>query len=148
MVRRYIPVPLRNLVRVRANERCEYCLIPDQFTLAPHWIDHSVAEKHGGQTEEGNLALCCALCNQHKGSDLASIDPETGQITPLFHPRRDSWSAHFRVVGAHIEPLTPVGRVTVRLLQRNHPDRIAERELLVRLGAFPPAESATEKPSS
>ncbi len=148
MVRKYIAVALRNLVRARANERCEYCLIPEQFTLAPHWTDHIVAEKHGGQTEEGNLALCCGLCNQHKGSDLTSIDPQTGQITPLFHPRRDLWSAHFRLVGARIEPLTPTGRVTVRLLQLNHPDRIAERELLLRLGVLPPFEPAPDSPSS
>src|SRR5437763_6017649 len=116
MVRNYIPVPLRNLVRARAHERCEYCLIPEQLTLAAHWIDHIVAEKHGGLTEEGNLANCCVLCNQHKGSDLTSIDPQTGLIVPLFHPRRERWLDHFRLAGAHIEPLTSTGRVTVRLL--------------------------------
>jgi hypothetical protein len=93
-----------------------------------------VAEKHGGQTVEDNLALSCVLCNQHKGSDLASIDPVTGQLTPLFHPRRDRWDDHFRREGARLEPLTPAGRVTVRLLQLNHPHRVEERELLLRLG--------------
>src|SRR4051812_36815538 len=116
MVQRYIPVALRRLVRERAGERCEYCLMPEQFTLAAHWVDHVVADKHGGQTEEANLALSCVLCNQHKGSDLTSIDPETGAITPLFHPRRDQWSAHFKLAAARIEPLTQTGRVTVRLL--------------------------------
>jgi hypothetical protein len=138
MAQKYVPVALRRLVRARAGERCEYCLIPEQLTLAPHWVDHIVAEKHGGQTEEGNLALSCVLCNQHKGSDLASIDPQTGQITPLFHPRREHWIEHFRLDGARIEPLTATGRVTVRLLQLNHPDRIEERELLLRLGVLSP----------
>src|SRR5438046_2311361 len=78
MVQRYIPVALRRLVRERAGERCEYCLMPEQLTLAAHWVDHIAAEKHGGRTEEANLALSCVLCNQHKGSDLTSIDPETG----------------------------------------------------------------------
>src|SRR5262245_50777385 len=141
MAQKYIPVPLRRLVRARANERCEYCLIPEHLTLAPHWVDHIVAEKHGGKTEEGNLALSCALCNQRKGSDLASIDPETGQLTPLFHPRRDRWGDHFRFVGPRLESLTPVGRVTVRLLQLNQTERLEERELLIRLGLLPPAES-------
>jgi hypothetical protein len=139
MVQRYIPVALRRLVRERAGERCEYCLVPEQLTLAAHWVDHIIAEKHGGRTEETNLALSCVLCNQHKGSDLTSIDPETGAITPLFHPRRDQWSAHFRLAGARVEPLTPTGRVTVRLLQLNHPDRVEERELLLRLGVLPAA---------
>src|SRR5947199_7728775 len=124
MAQKYVPVGLRRRVRERAGGRCEYCLFPEAPTLALHWVDHVVAEKHGGQTEEGNLALSCVLCNQRKGSDSTSIDPETGQITPLFHPRRDRWPDHFQVVEARIEPLTPVGRVTVRLLQLNHSDRL------------------------
>lgn len=138
MAQKYIPAALRRLVRDRARECCEYCLIPEQFTLASHWVDHIVAEKHGGQTVEDNLALSCVLCNQHKGTDLTSIDPQTGQIVPLFHPRRDRWVEHFRLAGARAEPLTPTGRVTVRLLQLNHPDRIEERELLLRLGRLEP----------
>jgi hypothetical protein len=84
MAQKYVPVALRRLVRARANECCEYCLIPESLTLATHWVDHVVAEKHGGLTEENNLALSCVLCNQHKGSDLTSIDPQTGLITPFF----------------------------------------------------------------
>ena len=61
MAQKYVPVALRRLVRERAGDRCEYCLIPEQLTLAAHWVDHIVAEKHGGQTEEGNLALSCVL---------------------------------------------------------------------------------------
>jgi hypothetical protein len=86
-----------------------------------------VAEKHGGKTDADNLALACVLCNQHKGSDLSSIDPLTGALVPLFNPRRDRW-------GNRIEPLTPVGRVTARLLQFNHADRIQERHLLLLAG--------------
>jgi len=56
--------------------------------------------KHGGQTIEENLALCCALCNRYKGSDIASIDPETGLLTLLFHPRLDRWGKHFEFVMA------------------------------------------------
>ena len=57
MAQKYVPAPLRRLVRARAGERCEYCLVPERLTLAPHWVDHIVAEKHGGRTEEDNLAL-------------------------------------------------------------------------------------------
>jgi len=142
MAQTYVPVPLRRQVRARAAECCEYCLVPERLTLAGHWIEHVVAEKHGGLTEEDNLALSCVLCNQHKGSDLTSIDPETGLIAPLFHPRRDRWLDHFSLVGARIEPLTPTGRVTVRLLQMNHPDRIEERELMLRFGLLLPSGGA------
>jgi hypothetical protein len=61
MAQKYVPVALRRLVRARANERCEYCLVPESMALATHWVDHVVAEKHGGLTEEGNLALSCVL---------------------------------------------------------------------------------------
>ncbi len=71
----YVPVPLRRLVRDRARERCEYCLLPDAVGFYPHEIDHVVAEKHNGQTAAHNLCLSCWVCNRHKGSDLTSLDP-------------------------------------------------------------------------
>src|SRR5947209_10966433 len=117
MAQKYVPVALRRLVRARAADCCEYCLVAERLALAVHWVDHIVAEKHGGQTEEANLALSCVLCNQHKGSDLTSIDPETGEITPLFHPRCHRWLDHFRFAGGTLEALTATGRVTLRLLQ-------------------------------
>ena len=130
----YIPAELRRLVRERARERCEYCLIPESAVFAPHEIDHVVAEKHGGATEASNLAFSCVLCNKRKGSDLTSIDPTTGDIVPLFHPRQNRWAEHFQIVEGRVEPLTSTGRVTVRLLQLNYPDRIEERELLLTAG--------------
>lgn len=127
----YIPVALRRLVYDRANDCCEYCFTPEFAVFASHEVDHIIAEKHGGLTQEDNLALSCSLCNKHKGSDLASIDPQTGEITPLYHPRRDHWSDHFGLTGAEFTPLSPVGRVTVRLLQLNRGDRVEERRLLI-----------------
>jgi HNH endonuclease len=134
MSQTYVPAALRRLVRERSGDRCEYCLIPETVTFAPHWIDHIVAEKHGGKTQSDNLANSCVLCNQRKGSDLTSIDPESGAIVELFHPRKDRWADHFRLAAGRIEALTPAGRVTQRLLQFNQPDRVEERELLVVLG--------------
>ncbi len=90
----YIPTALRNLVYERAEGRCEYCSISEAVSFAAHQIDHVIAEKHGGQTVEGNLALSCAICNKYKGSDIASINDETGEIVPLFNPRKDVWSEH------------------------------------------------------
>jgi 5-methylcytosine-specific restriction endonuclease McrA len=134
MSRTHIPAELRRSVRQRAHDCCEYCLIPESMTLTVHEIDHIIAEKHGGPTEDGNLALAYALCNGFKGSDLASIDPESGSITPLFNPRRDRWTEHLRLENGRIEPLTGSGRATVRLLQLNHPHRVEERLLLVGAG--------------
>jgi HNH endonuclease len=130
----YIPSTLRKLVYERANGCCEYCLFPEAFSLAPHEIDHIIAEKHGGLTEATNLALSCVLCNKHKGSDIASIDPETGNLSPLYHPRLDQWSEHIQLNAAEFIPLTSVGRVTVRLLQLNRSARVEERKLLIKAG--------------
>lgn len=51
----YIPTTLRRLVEKRANYRCEYCLIPAFVVFFPHEIDHVIAKKHGGETDENNL---------------------------------------------------------------------------------------------
>jgi 5-methylcytosine-specific restriction endonuclease McrA len=56
MSKTYIPVVLRRQVYERAKGCCEYCLIPDVATFAPHEIDHIIAEKHGGRTE--NVSYC------------------------------------------------------------------------------------------
>ena len=61
----YIPTALRNLVYNRADGRCEYYLISPAVSFAKHQIDHIIAEKHGGQTVEENLALSCVLCNKY-----------------------------------------------------------------------------------
>lgn len=138
MSQSHVPAALRRLVRERARECCEYCLICEEWTLFTHPIDHVIAEKHGGQTTADNLALSCVICNGHKGSDLTSIDPDTGAIVPLFNPRQDRWIDHFRQMNGHIEPLTAKGRVTVRLLQFNTEDRVAERILLIAAGQLLP----------
>jgi hypothetical protein len=127
-----IDAALRELVRSRADGLCEYCRISERFTLAEHEIDHVIAIKHGGQTVSENLALCCAVCNRFKGSDIASIDPETGQLTPLFHPRLDGWDDHYHQRNGEILALTSRGRATVRLLRMNRPRRIRERQILQR----------------
>ena len=74
MSKTYIPDPIRRQVCQRAQDCCEYCLIPNLATFASHEVDHIIAEKHGGLTEIEHLALSCSLCNKHKGSDLTSID--------------------------------------------------------------------------
>ena len=129
-----VAAPVRVRVRARAAGRCEYCLFPENLGLAAHEIDHIIAAKHGGGSGIDNLALCCTICNKHKGSDLSSIDPDTSEICRLFHPRNDRWDDHFRLSGGEILARSAVGRVTVRLLQLNRPERIRERETLVQAG--------------
>lgn len=127
---------LRRLVTDRADRRCEYCLLPQAVALHRHEPDHIVPLQHGGATDAANLALACLRCNRYKGPNIGSIDPFTGQLVPLFHPRQQSWEQHFQIVSAEIKPLTPEGRVTVRLLRLNDPERLAERQRLIETGLF------------
>ncbi|MBM4456662.1 MAG: HNH endonuclease [Chloroflexi bacterium] len=133
----YIPLALRHLVRAQAAARCEYCLIRETDVLLPHQPDHIIAEQHGGETTPDNLALACIHCNRYKGANIASLDPDTGWLTPLFNPRTQSWDDHFVLIGLRIEPLTAVGRVTVRLLRLNDPQRLRVRQALIETGTYP-----------
>lgn len=126
----YVPAALRRLVFTRAGGRCEYCGFPHDMAFFTFEVEHIIARKHRGQTVEGNLALACPFCNQAKGTDLASLDPDSGTLTALYNPRLQRWSEHFSVDGAEIRGLTATGRVTVTLLQFNAPERLSERELL------------------
>ncbi len=126
----YVSAALRRLVIERAGDQCEYCRFPQAVALFAFEMEHIIAEKHDGITEADNLALSCPCCNRFKGSDLGSIDPETQQLTPFFHPRLQQWSDHFRREGGTIIPLTPEGRVTAKILQFNLSERILERDQL------------------
>jgi hypothetical protein len=115
----YVSAALRRLVIQRSGGKCEYCLYPQQASLFSFEIEHIIAEKHDGVTESENLALSCPTCNRFKGSDIGSIDPETRQLTPLFHPRTQHWWEHFCLESALIIPQTAEGRVTAKILQFN-----------------------------
>jgi len=129
-----IDAGLRHFVRLRAGERCEYCRLPEEVGDVPFHIEHIVAKQHHGNDESSNLALACDRCNLYKGPNLTSIDPESGDTVPLFHPRCDAWSSHFLFRGAEIVGITPTGRATVRLLQMNGRRRIRLRQELLERG--------------
>jgi hypothetical protein len=132
-----IPRELRTLVIERARHQCEYCQKPDDRELNPHRheVDHVLAEKHGGYTEAENLAYACFHCNRYKGTDIASLDPQTQELVRLFHPRTQRWADHFQLTAdGNIHAHTPEGRATVRLLHMNDSERIHTRADLIALG--------------
>jgi hypothetical protein len=130
---------LRRDVRERAKGCCEYCLLPEEQAFFPHEPDHIIATKHGGQSTAANLALACFDCNRFKGSDIASIDPDRGELTPLFNPRTQEWSEHFSIAGGLIDPRTATGRVTELVLKLNLQSRVEVREILATVGRYPAA---------
>ncbi len=128
MSQTYIPAPLRRLVEQRANHKCEYCLLPTAVAFFPHEIDHVIPEKHDGLTDADNLSLTCWRCNRHKGTDLGSFDPQTGEFSFLFNPRTQQWHEHFSLSQVELLGLTPEGRTTVKLLKINTDQRRSERK--------------------
>src|ERR1700722_18848110 len=86
---------LKRLVLDRAENTCEYCRLPQWLDVLPFQIDHVIAEQHHGPTAAENLALSCLNDNLHKGPNIAGLDPDTGLLTRLFHPRQDNWEEHF-----------------------------------------------------
>jgi hypothetical protein len=117
---------LTDEVRRRSGLRCEYCGVPQAAFRRSFHIEHIVAKQHGGATNLDNLALACWHCNLKKGPNLAGLDPQSGQLVELFHPRKDRWSEHFAMdlppggsPAMEIRGLTPTGRATVKVLGMN-----------------------------
>jgi len=118
----------RTEVRERAQDACEYChLDQSDSPLAALHVEHIIPKVHGGSDELDNLALACIDCNLHKGTNLTGIDPQSNQLTELFHPRRQEWSDHFEWQGIYLIGKTAVGRTTVRVLNMNSDDQVALR---------------------
>lgn len=119
---------LRARVRQRANDRCEYCRLPQSGApfFAFH-VEHIRAKQHGGSDEFSNRAWTCPDCNAAKGPNIAAHDPETDAIVPLFNPRIHVWDEHFESRAFLIVGRTPIGRATVQLLAMNDYDRLEMR---------------------
>lgn len=115
----------RVAVRRRAGNRCEYCrLHQEDSPLARLHVEHVVPKKHGGSDDLDNLALACIDCNLHKGPNLTGIDPQSGEVTALFHPRKHAWNEHFQWRGIRIVGTTAVGRTTIHVLNMNSDEQL------------------------
>jgi len=128
---------MRDLVRQRAGDRCEYCRLRQEHDQATFHVEHVVAKQHRGSDDNSNLAIACIHCNLFKGPNIAGLDPETGQVASLYNPRRDVWADHFALLGPLIVGLTPVGRTTVYVLAMNARPQLDLRAALLPLGLYP-----------
>lgn len=127
----------RALVRERAGDKCEYCLLSKTHSFLSFHIDHIISQKHGGDNLISNLAWSCPQCNYHKGSDLGTRLAGQPEIIPLFNPRLNSWGDHFIIKGGRIVGLTDIGKATEKLLQFNASERLAQRQILIEANLFP-----------
>lgn len=128
---------IEHIARFRAGGVCEYCHLPESISHVQFPLDHIVARQHGGQSVEDNLALACPWCNQHKGPNIAGIDPATSELTRLYNPRRDRWAEHFKWDGSLLVGLTAIGRTTVLVLSINDRLVVDLRRDLMATGVFP-----------
>ncbi len=137
----HIPRALEKLVRERAGGRCEYCRAAEQLSGQPCQIDHILPRAHGGPTTPENLCLACVPCNSFKLDRTEGVDPATGDLAPLFNPRRQNWNEHFAwgEDGVEVAGLTPCGRATVETLRLNRPLALAARAIWVSIRRHPPA---------
>lgn len=131
---------VRQRVRQRGKNRCEYCLSHQDYIMGRLQIDHIQPVAKGGTDLEENLCLACELCNQYKWTQTDSIDPETGEVMPLFNPRQQSWIEHFAwsEEGTQIIGQTAWGRATVAALKLNNSLAVIVRRNWVRAGWHPP----------
>lgn len=137
---RRVTIKQRRLVTERAKGCCEYCRSQARFGTQTFAVEHIVPRYAGGKTILDNLALSCLGCNGYKHTKTHALDPETGQETPLFHPRRQAWADHFAwdetftlIIGQ-----TATGRATVVALKLNRPELVNLRRALSAVGEHPP----------
>ncbi len=130
---------LRKAVKIRAKYLCEYCLSPEYFSPDPFECDHILPISKNGKDELENFALSCSGCNGLKHDAIQAIDKGTGQLVPLYNPRKDIWAEHFTwnegftlIVG-----ISPIGRATVTKLKLNRQSIINLRTALFKVGEHP-----------
>lgn len=128
-------------VEKRANEKCEYCLSPMEFSTQRFEIEHIYPISLGGKTILSNLALACRGCNGFKAARIQAFDKISNEKVTLFHPRKDSWNKHFAwdTKPEFIIGLTPNGRATIVALKLNRSFLISLRKHLIRFQMHPPS---------
>ncbi len=136
----YLSAELRRLVKLRANNNCEYCHAIGSFSFHPFPVEHIIPISKGGSEEDSNLANACQFCNGSKSDKIEALDPLTGLPVSLFNPRTQAWSENFvwsddftLIIG-----ITPIGRATVNCLKMNREEAINLRAALRDFGVHPP----------
>ena len=130
----------RTAVKAQAHSCCEYCRAQEQYSPDSFSVEHIIPLAKGGTNEIGNLAFACQGCNNRKYTNTEAIDPVTGVVVPLYHPRQQTWANHFAwnenftiIIG-----LTPTGRATIEKLQLNRTGLVNLRRVLFGIHEHPP----------
>ena len=119
-----ISINTKNLVRIRADYGCEFCLINEIDMGGRLTIDHFRPVSKGGTDDLSNLIYCCHNCNRFKYDFFNEND-----IGPqLWNPRKGGYDQHFlHLNNGHIQGITEKGEFTITLLKLNRSELIAHR---------------------
>lgn len=106
-------------------------------TASSRWTIHPRGS--GRADDPADLALAYPACNRPKRHRLAEWDEEAERTAPLFHPRTDQRADRLRLdeKAGLIVPLTATGRVTVAILDLNHPRQVVARLLWIAHRLYP-----------
>ena len=125
-------------VEERAGGRCEYCRMHQALQGATFHVEHVRPRAEGGSDDLDNLAWACPGCNLKKSDRQTILDPDTGALIPLFHPRVHIWSEHFSWSSYILVGLTTVGRTLIAAFDLNSERRQLIRRAEEQFGLFPP----------
>ncbi len=147
---------VREIVRLRANDACEYCLLSttSKFEvehIIPRnlWNDYIAGRlpavrprrRRHGPDHLDNFAWSCPFCNRAKGGRVAQ-----GR-TRFFDPRHDRWPRHFMFPPATgyivIAGATPMGHASagpsgLDFNAGGLEGSLVTRHLAIQAGAYPP----------
>lgn len=128
-------------VKKRAKYCCEYCCSQEAYSPDAFSVEHIVPLVKDGTNLSENLANACQGCNNRKFVHTEAVDPLTGELVPLYHPRQHDWAEHFAWNADYTKllPLTATGRATVEKLDLNRKGVVNLRRLLHEKGLHPPA---------
>jgi hypothetical protein len=139
MVRPRLRAEQKAKVKRAAQNCCEYCGTQEAYSPDTFSIEHIQPITKGGTNDFENLANACQGCNSRKYTHTNAIDPLTGELVPLYHPRLDLWTDHFawnedytQMIG-----LSPTGRATIEALSLNRNGVVNLRRVLRKLGLHP-----------
>jgi hypothetical protein len=138
---RYVSKEKRQIVKERANTCCEYCQCQEEFCPSPFSIEHVTPLAKNGTDDLENLAYSCQGCNNFKYISIEAIDPLSGEMVKLYHPRKDVWNEHFRWSKDHLRliGISPSARATIDLLKLNRKGVLNFRRATKTLGKHPPS---------
>lgn len=137
----FISARLGRRVRRRARNVCEYCQLSQWTQEAIFHLDHVHPLADGGATTFDNLALACVSCSLKKAARICVTDPRTRELAPLFNPRKDRWSDHFRWTSSwRLAGRTATDRATIKALGMNRPAIVRIRRIWAAAGKFNPRD--------